>query len=72
MTPVTPRAHAAVGQMRSATRNRHLQPVVWDNGMILVFDNWRILHGRDGSNRPGKEDWTLERILLDPIPGLLP
>ena len=71
MTPVTPRANAAESQMRTAASNPHLQSVVWVNGMTLVFDNWRILHGRDGSNEPG-EDWTLERILLDPLPGLLP
>ena len=72
MTPVTPRAHTAVAHMAELGRRREVRQVIWTKGMIMVLDNWRILHGRGPYPEQAKEDWTLERILLDPSPGLLP
>ena len=72
MTPVTPRACSAVTQLQGIATGHTIRRIDWTQGMVMVLDNWRMLHGRARYTGQTDENWTLDRVLLDPKPGMLP
>jgi Taurine catabolism dioxygenase TauD, TfdA family len=47
MSPINDAAHQMDGIMKS--KNRFISEFIWQAGMLLIIDNWRILHGRGAS-----------------------
>ena len=55
MNAVTPIGKTVLRIFSHLRWSANIEKIYWKVGMVLVIDNWRILHGR-GSNRGLKDD----------------
>lgn len=63
MTAITPDGQAALGIMSRQNWPNNVEQFRWASGLVLVFDNWRVLHGRANAD-PTDEDRKLLRITI--------
>jgi hypothetical protein len=55
MTPLSQRGHTALDVFSDQRHAGILHSHNWRAGQIIVFDNWRVLHGRGGEQtKPGR------------------
>ncbi len=62
MTPATSDAVSLAAELEDTIPRLPRHSVRWSAGMVLVVDNWRVLHGRDGGSGAGQR--ILVRALL--------
>jgi alpha-ketoglutarate-dependent taurine dioxygenase len=63
MAAITPDGANALAVLARQNWPDHIETVQWKTGMVLVFDNWRMLHGRADANVPDP-DRRLLRISM--------
>lgn len=61
MTPVTRHSILLFKRIWELIDKEKPHTIVWEQGDLLIFDNWRMLHGRGSSNIPDSNR-TLYRI----------
>ncbi len=64
MIPATRQASATLVELSTRLSARPCDDVHWVDGMALIIDNWRVLHGRGTAASFGTR--TLLRLQLDP------
>jgi hypothetical protein len=62
MSPATASGVEAARLMEKRVADGSPVRVVWEEGTILIVDNWRVLHGREAAN--GDTDRVLLRMLV--------
>ncbi len=63
MTPANSSAHKIEDLLSSKRVRESLTEIHWEKGMVLVIDNWRIMHGRGNPMKNGVER-ELYRVLV--------
>lgn len=63
MTPTTPDGAKALAILARQSWPDSIETVLWKTGMVLVMDNWRVLHGRGYADCPDA-DRKLLRISI--------
>lgn len=52
MTPTTPEGGKALAVLERQNWPDYIETIQWKSGMVLVIDNWRMLHGRSQADCP--------------------
>lgn len=52
MTPTTPEGGKALAILERQNWPDYIETIRWKSGMVLVIDNWRMLHGRSQADCP--------------------
>ena len=63
MTPITLEGGYALSILTRENWPTYIEPIYWQAGMVVVIDNWRMLHGRAHAQCPDL-DRKLLRILI--------
>ncbi len=63
MTAITPDGQCALAVLSSNNWLDCVERINWETGVVLIIDNWRVLHGRDGAHSPDP-DRKLLRISI--------
>jgi alpha-ketoglutarate-dependent taurine dioxygenase len=62
MTPINKSANKTIEIIDNKTNQLNINKIMWDRPKVFIFDNWRIIHGRESVKND--ENRILKRIYI--------